>query len=109
MQQQVDALDEPVAERPMLPEPDISRIPFRPATPMEQKASRGDLSWDEQMRLFKENERWLSMRRAIEDEHVFRFNPENWEKYLKAQPPSRHIEDSRKFDPTKVLMDTSLQ
>ena len=55
------------------------------------------------------NERWLSMRRAIEDEHVFRFNPENWEKYLKAQPPSRHIEDSRKFDPTKVLMDTSLQ
>ena len=49
------------------------------------------------------------MRRAIEDEHVFRFNPENWEKYLKAQPPSRHIEDRRKFDPTKVLMDTSLQ
>jgi hypothetical protein len=28
----------------------------------------------------------------------------NW-----RQPPSRHIEDRRKFDPTKVLMDTSLQ
>ena len=46
---------------------------------------------------------------TIEDEHALRFNPQAWEKYLKAQRPSQNIEDRRKFDPTKVLMDTSLQ
>src|SRR5215472_9283128 len=92
-----------------------SRAPFllRGVSPRGRRTAE---QRDEQQPLEWSGERYVPSHRifaadtgTIEDEHALRFNPQAWEKYLKAQRPSQNIEDRRKFEPTKVLMDTSLQ